>query len=392
MVTSRHQERVERCAGLMKASGLDALLLTKPANMFYLTGDGRLCAYAMITQDGRVALGVPMTDVEDVQALARFDRMAGFENEVGMIHSIAHHFEEFGIQQGTVGLEFTFLTQAMMGMLTHPHAKPKEVSVKDCTHILSQLRIVKDSDEIKRIRNAARVADLGMRAAMAALRPGVEETLVAADAEHAMRMAGAEGFSRTYVASGPRTNIAHGIPTRRKLAANDLVMIDLHPNVDGYSADICRTICVGRPTPEYRSVHELFLTGQQATIAVVKAGVSMVELEQTLHRTIKDAGHGAHLFGPPIHGVGIEFEEAPLPAGHAFFHGEKAPKPLEVNVVLAVGNCGIYTGPWGVRVEDTVAVGAEHGEVLTTYPRSLELERARETENATDIGMLADGG
>ena len=151
----------------MKASGFDALLLTKPANMFYLTGDGRLCAYAMIARDGRVALGVPMTDVEDVRALAHFDLIAGFENEVGMIHSIANHFKEFGIGRGMVGLEFTFLTQAMMGMLTHPHAKPKEVTVKDCTHILSELRIVKDSDEIKRIRNAASVADLGMRAAMA---------------------------------------------------------------------------------------------------------------------------------------------------------------------------------------------------------------------------------
>ncbi len=390
MDKSRHRERVERCAGLMKASGLDALLLTKPANMFYLTGDGRLCAYAMITQNGRVALGVPMTDVEDVRALARFDYIVGFDNEVGMIHSIAHHFKEFGIQRGTVGLEFTFLTQAMMGMLTHPHAKPKEVSVKDCTAIFSELRLVKDAEEIEHIRKAGSVAVVGMRAAIEAVRPGIEETQVAADAEHAMRSAGAEGFSRTYVASGPRTNIAHGIPTRRKLAANDLVMIDLHPIVDGYSADICRTVCVGQPTPEYRAVYELFIKAQQATIAKVKAGVSMSELEQTLHTSIKEAGHGAHLFGPPIHGVGIEFEEAPLPAGHAFFHGEKAPKPLEANVVLAIGNCGLYTGPWGVRVEDTVLVGAEHGEVLTVCPRNLE--RVSEPENSTDVGMLADGG
>ena len=199
MVTSRYQERVARCSALMKAHGLNALLLTKPANMLYLTGDGRLCAYAMITQDGRVALGVPMTDVEDVRALARFDHIAGFENEVGMIHSIAHHFKEFGIEQGTVGLEFTFLTQAMMGMLTHPHAKPKEVAVKDCTHILSELRIVKDADEVERIRKAARVADIGMQVAVEAVQPGVEETHVAAAAERAMRLAGAEGFSRTYV-------------------------------------------------------------------------------------------------------------------------------------------------------------------------------------------------
>ncbi len=56
----------------MKAVNLDVLLLTKPSNMFYLTGDGRLCAYAMVTQEGKVALGVPQTDLEDVKQLAHF--------------------------------------------------------------------------------------------------------------------------------------------------------------------------------------------------------------------------------------------------------------------------------------------------------------------------------
>jgi hypothetical protein len=91
----------------MKAAGIDVLLLTKPSNMFYLTGDGRLCAYAMITQKGKVALGVPQTDVKDVKSLAYFNYLVGFEDEVGMIHSIAHYFEDFGIQKGTLGLEHT---------------------------------------------------------------------------------------------------------------------------------------------------------------------------------------------------------------------------------------------------------------------------------------------
>src|SRR5574341_252085 len=93
--------RLERCSSLMKKAGLDVLLLTKPANMLYLTGDGRLCAYAMITQDGEVALGVPKTDVEDVKKNARFDHVTGFEDEDGMIHSIAHYFQHFEISRGT---------------------------------------------------------------------------------------------------------------------------------------------------------------------------------------------------------------------------------------------------------------------------------------------------
>src|SRR5512143_4275645 len=127
MESQVYQKRLDKCGRLMKEAGLGVLLLTKPSNMYYLTGDGRLCAYAMITQDGKVALGVPSTDVEDVKALAHFDHIAGFEDEVGMIHSIAHHFQHFGVSKGTVGLEYTFLTQSMMGMMTHPHAKPSDV-------------------------------------------------------------------------------------------------------------------------------------------------------------------------------------------------------------------------------------------------------------------------
>lgn len=373
MKDNRYQERLERCSRLMQAAGLDVLLLTKPANMFYLTGDGRLCAYAMITQTGNVALGVPITDVEDVKHLAQFDHIVGFDDEVGMLHSIAHYFEQFGITQGAVGLEQTFLTHSMMGMLTHPHAKPDDVEAKDATPILSELRMKKDAEEIERIVASAHVADAGMTAAVKAIKPGITESQVAAEAEYAMRQAGAEGFWRTYVASGPRTNIAHGLPTQRKLEVGDLVMLDLHPIVSGYSADECRTVCVGTATPEQQMAYDLFVQAQQATIARVKAGVTMVELEHSLHGMLKEAGHGKHIFGPPIHGVGIEFEEAPLPAGHAFFHGEKEPAPLEANVVLAVGNCGLYTGPWGVRVEDTTLVGAEGPKVLTGYPRSLAI-------------------
>ncbi|MFO7555615.1 MAG: hypothetical protein R6W88_10470 [Desulfobacterales bacterium] len=72
--------------------------------------------------------------------------------------------------------------------------------------------------------------------------------------------------------------------------------------------------------------------------------------------------------------MGIQFEEAPLPAGHAFFHGEAPPPPLNSGVVIAIGNCGLYIGQWGVREEDTVVVGVQQPLVLTQYPRQLGID------------------
>lgn len=366
-----HADRVARCKELMEQHGLDVLLLAKPANLFYLTGDGRLCAFAMVTRDGKVALGVPVTDVQEVRQLAYHHLLAGFDDEVGMIHGLAHYFEHFGISTGVMGLEYTFLTQSMMGMLTHPHGKPAGVTVKDCTPVMTALRLVKDEDEIRRMRAAARAADAGIAAAVVAVREGATESEIAGSAEYAMRHAGAHEFYRTYVSSGPRTNIAHGLPTLRRLEKGDLVMIDVAPVVGGYSADECRTVCVGQPTAEQHGAYSAYLKAQEAAISKVRTGGTVSEIEATMHGSLKESGHGGHIFGPPIHGVGIEFEEAPLPAGHAFFHGEAAPRPLSTNTVLAVGNCGLYAGPWGVRVEDTVVACPEGPEVLTGYPRRL---------------------
>lgn len=71
-----------------------------------------------------------------------------------------------------MGLEYTFLTQSMMGMLTHPHAKPEGITVKDCTPILSAMRMVKEAEEIAHIRVAAQVADIGMKAATKTVKEG----------------------------------------------------------------------------------------------------------------------------------------------------------------------------------------------------------------------------
>jgi len=367
-----YQQRLHRCGQLMQSADIDVLILVKPANMRYLTGDGRLCAYAMITKDLKVAMGVPQTDIEDVKGLAHCDHIVGFEDEVGLIHSVAHHFKDFGITKGVVGLEYAFLPAPRMGMFTHPHAKPEGVEPKDCTPLMSALRLVKDSEEIELMRTAGKVADAGMKSAVDSIKQGMTESQVAAEAEYAMRQAGADDFYRTYVSSGSRTNIAHGLPTQRMLGKGDLVMIDIHPVVNGYCSDLCRTVCVGTPTTEQKAAHDLYVEALEAAIAKVRQGVGIEVLEQTMHDIFKEAGHKDHIFGPPIHGIGLEFEEAPLPAGHAFFHGEKGPGPLMAGTAIALGNCGLYTGPWGVRDEDTVVVGEEGPIVLTDYPYFLE--------------------
>lgn len=365
------KERIKRAGALMRSAGLDAILLTKPQNMMYLVGDGRLCAFTIVSKIGATYIGVPKTDLEDVKQLCASDHILGFEDEVGMLHSLMHTWKELELEKGKVGVENTFLKVSMFEMFKHPHAKPEKLEFADATPIMTDLRIIKSSEEIELIRKAAKVADIAMEIAVKAVKPGVTETEIAAEAEYAMRRNGAEEFYRTYVASGPRSSIAHGLVGHRKVQRGDLVMIDLHPTVNAYHADVCRTICVGKASERQQKAFEVYLRAQRAAVEAVSPNTTMTKLENLMHEIFEKEGYEEYFVGPPIHGVGLEFEEPPLPAGHAFFHGEEPKDELKPGMVISIGNCGLYLGEFGVRIEDTVVVTYKGYEELTRYSRKL---------------------
>lgn len=365
------KQRIRRAGELMEKTALDAILLTKPQNMSYLVGDGRLCAFAIIARSGATYVGVPKTDVEDTKKDCASEHILGFEDEVGMLHALMHIWKELRLEKGKVGAENTWLKVSMLEMFKHPHAKPEGLQFTDATEIMTDLRIVKSSEEIQRIKRAARIADKAMSAAVEAVKPAVAETIVAGEAEYVMRQNGAEEFFRTYVASGPRSSIAHGIVSRRKMRKGELVMIDLHPTLDGYHGDICRTVCVGKPSEKQRKAFNAYLKAQRAAVRAAGPSATMTQLENIMHQIFEKEGYEEYFVGPPIHGVGLEFEEPPLPAGHAFFHGEEPKDELKPGMVISIGNCGLYLGDFGVRIEDTVAITEKGCEELTTYRRAL---------------------
>jgi len=309
--------------------------------------------------------------MEDMKQSCASDHIFGFADEIEMLHGLMHIWKELGLEKGKVGVEKTFLKVSMLEMFKHPHAKPEKLEFADATPIMTDLRIVKSSEEIDLIRKASRVADIAIDAAIKAIKPGVAETEIAAEAEYVMRKNGAEEFYRTYVASGPRSSIAHGLVGHRKVQKGDMVMIDVHPTVNAYHADLCRTICVGKPSPEKRKAFDVYLRAQRAAVGAVSPETTMTNLENLMHEIFEKEGYEEYFIGPPIHGVGLEFEEPPLPAGHAFFHGEEPKDELKSGMVISIGNCGLYLGEFGVRIEDTVAVTGKGYEELTRYDRTL---------------------
>ncbi|MER3456971.1 MAG: hypothetical protein C4304_08870 [candidate division GAL15 bacterium] len=94
--------------------------------------------------------------------------------------------------------------------------------------LLAPLRARKDPGEVLALRQAARLADLGVRAAFQACRPGASELEVAEAARAAMAASGAEEVPFVLVASGPNSALPHHEPGTRQLRRGEPVLVDWH--------------------------------------------------------------------------------------------------------------------------------------------------------------------
>ena len=366
--TFDYKARWKRAAALMERDGIDALFLMKPANLAYVTGDGRPCALGLLTRTLRCIVAVPACDLASVRRASAATDIRSFQSEVEMFHGFRDVLRELGLTQATIAIEKNFFDAALYEVFT-AHILP-QARVVPATPIVSQLRMLKDEAEVECLKAAALIADEGMAAAARALRSGVREIDIAGEAELAMRRAGAEGWSSaTYVASGWRSAMAHGPASPKTITAGDVVQVHLAPIASGYTVDLCRTFLVEPMAEAAASALRAYVEAQERGIASAAPGAALMAIDAAMVASLERAGFGGAFLRPVFHGVGIEHEEAPIPGGHAVIHGEQKVEEVAAGMMLGIGNCGIYREHFGVRVEDTVWV-TEHGPVsLTHYPK-----------------------
>jgi Xaa-Pro dipeptidase len=367
--TFDYPSRWQRAATLMERDGIDALFLMKPANLAYLTGDGRPCALALLTRAPRCIVAVPACDVASVRNASAATDIRAFKSEEEMFHGFRDVLREQGLTQATIAIEKNFFDAALYEVFVE-HILP-QARVVPAAPIVSQLRMFKDSAEIECLKAAARIADEGMAAAQRELRAGVREIDIAGHAEFAMRRAGAEGWSSaTYVASGWRSAMAHGPASAKVIAAGDVVQVHLAPIASGYTVDLCRTFLVEPVAQEAAQALRAYIQAQERGIAAAVPGAALMGIDAAMAASLDQAGFGGAFLRPVFHGIGIEHEEAPIPGGHAVIHGEQKVEKVAAGMVLGIGNCGIYREQFGVRAEDTVWVSEQGPVALTQYPKA----------------------
>jgi Xaa-Pro aminopeptidase len=230
----------------------------------------------------------------------------------------------------------------------------------------SHLRRVKEPGELEIIRQAARIVETGMNAAREALRPGMREIEVAAEAERAMRAVGADGrIFESKVESGPRSAWPSTYAGQRVLEKGDLVLIDIGPTYRGYFGDLTRTFAIGEPSRERRDVLELVLRAQLIALGEVRAGAPGKTADLVARSFIKGQGKGALCLHNTGHSLGLAGDSLPLIAPDAIW-------ALRAGEGITIEPGAYREGIGGVRIEDEVLVTEQGAELLTSLSKSLD--------------------
>ena len=226
-------------------------------------------------------------------------------------------------------------------------------------------RWVKDDDELAALERAQRATDDAFDAVAGRLRDGMTERELAFELEAEMRRAGAErpAFD-PIVAFGEDAAEPHHEPTDRPLSRGDVVKMDFGALVDGYHADMTRTVAFGEPPSQLRDVHDLVRTAQQAGIEAVRVGATGAEVDAAARTVIEEAGLGEHFTHGLGHGVGLEIHEAPRLA-------RGSDDVMAAGAVVTV-EPGVYLpGVGGVRIEDMVEVREDGRRALPRADKDL---------------------
>lgn len=172
----------------------------------------------------------------------------------------------------------------------------------------------------------------------------------------------------TMVLAGANAALPHGTPGLTKIKKGDLVLFDLGVVYQGYCSDITRTIAYGDITDKQAEIYNTVLKAEEAAVSAVKPGVKASELDLTARNIIAEAGYGDYFPHRLGHGLGISVHEYPSMTTTNNLQ-------IKPGMVFTI-EPGIYVPDVaGVRIEDDLLVTENGAEILTKFPKSLQIVR-----------------
>jgi len=338
--------RLNRVSKEMEEKKVDALLITNPYNVLYLTASS-IEGNILFTSERKFFITTPLFS-EEVN-----DKMPGWEVVIrkdAFEKTLNKLWRE--LKGKSLGFEDSHLF----------YKKYKEIEqiagkMIPCSKLLEDLRIVKDKEEISFIKKASQITKETFNHLERLLHPGLTEKELSIEAVYFMRKRADEEAFPPIILFGERTSLCHGRPSKRKLKENELVLMDIGVKVGGYCSDLTRTIFFGEVGKDWEKIYDTAVEAQEEGIKNVKPGVISSHIDEVVKGKIKEAGYGDAFVHNTGHGVGLEIHEEP-------FISPQSKRALKEGMVFTV-EPGIYLqGKGGVRVEKMIVVTKGGREIL----------------------------
>lgn len=352
-------EKISKIKEYIKLNNLEAIMITNPTNIYYLTGlscDPHERLLMLVISRKKVSILVPAMEYEnakrsifnEIEIVKYLDTEDGYK----LLCDNTGKFNK-------VGIEKEHLTVARMQRIQNIFEVEEFFSVDELT---INMRKYKSSDELEKLRKSARLADIAIDIAKKNMKEGITELELKAIIEFKMKKYAKSMSFDTIVLFGKNAADPHGESGMTKLKYGDLALFDLGVYYKGYASDETRTIKFGKVDDEAEKIYEIVKKANMKAISECKPGVSFAYIDKVARDIISEAGYGEYFTHRLGHGLGLDVHEYPDVS-------EKTNDLLEENMVFTI-EPGIYKpGVAGVRIEDDVVVTKNGCEVLTKYEK-----------------------
>lgn len=365
------QRRCTAAGEAMQAAGLDALLFTAPADIFYLTGYSTFevsVHTALLFTPQYMMLQVPSIETGPAVACTRVDDIRGYrwENADEILDPLAEAMTGIGTRIGVDAWHGSLRHGVMQGL----QERLPECRFLDAADILHGARIVKSPAELECLAESARITGLGIEAAANAVRPGMLDSEIAAIGAQALFEAGSEFMSmQPIVTTGPRSSVIHLNHQRHEIAAGEPVFLEFGSAWQRYTAPMMRTVIAGQPTAHMHKTFDTCRRIFEALLENMRPGVSFDDAARAAERALEPMAADAFFSGVFGYAVGAQFPPSWIEGTGFIARGQS--RRFEPDMVFHLPLCLRIPGLWGIGCSDTVRVSESGGVPLTANPWTL---------------------
>lgn len=314
-MTFPHEEYVRRLEGLrerMKDRRLDAVVISDPENIMYMT-DYQTTGYSffqalVVPLDGDSYMVTRNMEESNVHARTWVEKTRPFADNGDAIQTLVESFREFGLNNSTIGYERNsyFLPAYQQDRIRSAYTSGR---LLDCFGIVEEGRMLKSKAEIEVMKKAAKATEAGMQAGIDAVKAGVTENEIGAAVSAAMFRAGGEPPAvMPYVTSGPRSMIGHATWEGRTVQDGEHVFLEVGGCYRRYHTAMMRTVVLqDKLSSSMESAQRQMIKALRELKKYIQPGLTVSDADKIVRDIVTDGRHGGALITRSGYSIGIAF-------------------------------------------------------------------------------------